>query len=100
MDLPVLFLYNSQYTIAQGMDTEGNMSTFFIFVPDIENETIELASTADTDIASLSKRVPESNARYHLFNFPHTYEGDYLESLGMMFGLTPKTRMVEFYNQK
>jgi len=47
---------------------------------EIDDELIELASTADTDVHSLSQRVPESNARYHVFNFPHSHEGDYLES--------------------
>jgi twinfilin-like protein len=47
---------------------------------DIEKEVIELASTSDTNAQTLCKRVPDSTARYHIFNFPHTHEGDYLES--------------------
>ncbi|XP_021957247.1 twinfilin [Folsomia candida] len=47
---------------------------------ELDQEVIELASTADTDVNTLRKRVPESSARYHLFWFPHTHEGDYLES--------------------
>jgi len=46
----------------------------------IDEEVIELASTADTNVQDLPSRIPESNARYHLFNFPHTHEGDYIES--------------------
>ena len=47
----------------------------------MEKEVIDLSSTSDTDADSLSKRIPESNARYHVFNFPHSHEGDYLESI-------------------
>jgi len=47
---------------------------------DIEKEVIDLVSTTDTDADSLRKRIPETSARYHVFNFSHTHEGDYMES--------------------
>lgn len=56
---------------------------------EINDEVIDLASTADTKVQDLPKRCPEKNARYHLFNFPHTHEGDYIESLGWLIYLTP-----------
>ncbi|ODM92108.1 Twinfilin-1 [Orchesella cincta] len=54
---------------------------------EIDEEVIELASTADTNVQDLPKRVPGSHARYHLFNFPHTHEGDYVESLVFIYSM-------------
>jgi len=54
---------------------------------DIEKEFIELASTTDTDTDSLRKRIPETSARYHVFNFRHSHEGDFLESFIFIYSM-------------
>lgn len=36
----------------------------------------------NTDITSLASRVPDESARYHVFTYKHTHEGDYTESIG------------------
>ena len=34
------------------------------------------------EISELEGKVPEDGARYHLFRFKHSHEGDYQESSG------------------
>jgi twinfilin-like protein len=58
---------------------------------DIENELLELASTSDTDVHTLQKRVPENTARYHLFMYPHGHEGDFLESFVFIYSIPGST---------
>jgi len=58
----------------------------FFVIPqelDIESETIVLAD-AKEDVApnDLSKHVPADKGRYIFYLFKHTFEGDYLESVG------------------
>ena len=50
---------------------------------DIPSETIVLADTKE-DVASneLSDHVPGDRGRYVFYLFKHTFEGDYLESIG------------------
>lgn len=49
---------------------------------DIEDEQILLAKTENVSLAQLPSLVPNDSARYHLYNFKHTHEGDYMESAG------------------
>ena len=48
----------------------------------MDEEKIHLVTTGDISINKLASKVPEDSARYHLFNFKHTHEGDYMESVG------------------
>ena len=50
---------------------------------DIQSETIVLADTKE-DVAAndLSGHVPGDRGRYVFYLFKHTFEGDYLESVG------------------
>lgn len=54
---------------------------------DLKEELINLASTTDTSIAQLPRRIPNDSARYHLFRFPHTHEGDYLDSIVFIYSM-------------
>ncbi|CAH1783027.1 unnamed protein product [Owenia fusiformis] len=54
---------------------------------DLKKETIELESIDDTTVATLPSRVPTDHARYHLFNFKHTHEGDYMESIVFIYSM-------------
>ena len=53
----------------------------FAAAPDLVKEVINLETTESTTVATLGCRVPENQGRYHLFRFPHSHEGDYLESI-------------------
>jgi len=57
-------------------------------LPDLNEETIHLADAGNVSIDKLSLKIPSDCARYHLYNFKHTHEGDYLETLGMFCLLT------------
>ena len=49
---------------------------------DIDKERICLEKSCDVEIDDLPNQVPSDKPRYHFFIFKHTYEGDYLESIG------------------
>jgi twinfilin-like protein len=43
-------------------------------------EIVNLEMAEMTDVHSLGRQVPNDHGRYHLFRFPHSHEGDWLES--------------------
>ncbi|CAL1526647.1 unnamed protein product [Lymnaea stagnalis] len=48
---------------------------------DLEKEVVNLSATDNIHISHLISHVPTESARYHLFNFQHTHEGDSIESI-------------------
>ncbi|XP_073420591.1 twinfilin-2 [Dendrobates tinctorius] len=54
---------------------------------DQEKETIDLVHTKHTDIQELPARIPKDTARYHLFLYKHSHEGDYLESVVFIYSM-------------
>ena len=53
-----------------------------IRISDLEEEIIVLKVQGACTISELPSKVPTEGARYHLFRFKHTYEGDSFESNG------------------
>ena len=52
-------------------------------------------------VGNLSSQVPTDHARYHLFLFKHTHEGDYTESIGKIInGMTVIFWLMEVYPKK
>ena len=49
---------------------------------DTAREEVVLAVSSDCSTEQLAAKVPEESARYHLFRFKHTHQGDYKESNG------------------
>ena len=49
---------------------------------DISAEVVNLAMCEPTSVEELPSRVPTDSARYHLFRFDHSYEGDRFNSIG------------------
>ena len=49
---------------------------------DTENEVTNLEFAKDAVVAGLTSLVPSDSARYHLFWFRHTHEGDDTENAG------------------
>ncbi|RZF36094.1 hypothetical protein LSTR_LSTR010505 [Laodelphax striatellus] len=47
----------------------------------------ELHATVEVSLSGLPSLVPSQNARYHLFNFKHTHEGDVLESIVFIYSM-------------
>ncbi|XP_023238738.1 twinfilin-1-like isoform X4 [Centruroides sculpturatus] len=70
----------SDDAIAALFDMKNGILNYVQLSIDIDKEEINLESCDDTNINSLPSRVPRDHARYHLFCFPHSYEGDYLLS--------------------
>ncbi|XP_075236402.1 twinfilin actin binding protein [Lycorma delicatula] len=54
---------------------------------DLVAEEILLASTDNVAISSLPKQVPAHSARYHVYNFKHTHEGDFIESVVFIYSM-------------
>lgn len=61
------------------------MSFLNVLFTDIAKETIHLVCAENIIIEKLPSKVPSETARYHLYKFKHTHEGDYTESIGWCF---------------
>lgn len=69
-------------TCEQGLrDMARQTYTYLQFEINLKEEQIHLVKAANVDTAKLAKEVPDDHARYHLFVFKHTHEGDYQEAL-------------------
>ncbi|XP_063922273.1 twinfilin [Zophobas morio] len=53
----------------------------------IEEETIHLVIAENISIEKLPSKVPEDSGRYHLYNFKHTHEGDYMENIVFIYSM-------------
>lgn len=53
----------------------------------LEEESIELADSDNISIKQLPSKVPTDTARYHLFAFKHSHEGDYLNSKVFIYSM-------------
>lgn len=47
----------------------------------LDEEKIDLVKLKNIDIGSLSSEVPVDHARYHIYKFNHTFEGDFQQAL-------------------
>lgn len=54
---------------------------------DLGEEIIGLVSAENIKVGKLPEKVPENSARYHLYRFKHTHEGDYTESLVFIYSM-------------
>ncbi|MCL4128919.1 UNVERIFIED_CONTAM: hypothetical protein GTU68_005180 [Idotea baltica] len=55
---------------------------------DLDCEEINLSRKAtELDVAELSSCVPEDAARYHMYRFDHSYEGDYYHSVVFIYSM-------------
>lgn len=53
----------------------------------LEEERIHVSNAANVELSDLPKQVPDDHARYHLYLFKHTHEGDYLESFVFIYSM-------------
>uniref|UniRef100_A0A3Q3WV94 Twinfilin-1 n=1 Tax=Mola mola TaxID=94237 RepID=A0A3Q3WV94_MOLML len=56
-------------------------------VIDDEQELIRLCNTEPTELKDLPMRIPQDSARYHIFLYKHSHEGDYLESTVFIYSM-------------
>ncbi|XP_014206719.1 twinfilin isoform X2 [Copidosoma floridanum] len=54
---------------------------------DLEEEKIHLVTAGDVSLDKLPTKVPSDSARYHLYNFKHTHEGDYMECIVFIYSM-------------
>ena len=54
---------------------------------DLDSEKVNLTRSGMLSVEDLPSAVPSDAARYHVFRFKHSHEGDYLESNGETLSL-------------
>ncbi|KAK4875099.1 hypothetical protein RN001_011521 [Aquatica leii] len=69
------------------LDMRRNGYNYLQFQIDIEEERINLVSAENISIEKLQSKMPVNSARYHLFTFKHTHEGDYKESIVFIYSM-------------
>ncbi|EDW97621.1 twinfilin [Drosophila yakuba] len=77
----------SEATVAAVQDLVRGKHDYLQFRIDLEEEQIHVSRAAKVELADLPKQVPEDHARYHLFLFRHTHEGDYFESYVFVYSM-------------
>lgn len=58
-----------------------------MYLVDIEEEKIHLVSAENFPIEKLPSKIPSDSARYHLYKFKHTHEGDYMENIVFIYSM-------------
>ncbi|XP_045534311.1 twinfilin [Papilio machaon] len=69
------------------IDLQRGSYNYLQFKIDIDEEKIHLAKASVIEQSELPRQVPDDQARYHLFVFKHTHEGDYLESMVFIYSM-------------
>lgn len=54
---------------------------------DIPEEIIHLETAENITIEKLPSKIPSDTARYHLYNFKHTHEGDFIENIVFIYSM-------------
>jgi len=54
---------------------------------DINEEKIHLVTAENLNIEKLPSKIPDNSARYHLYKFKHTHEGDYMEDIVFIYSM-------------
>uniref|UniRef100_A0A1B0D7D3 Uncharacterized protein n=1 Tax=Phlebotomus papatasi TaxID=29031 RepID=A0A1B0D7D3_PHLPP len=68
-------------------DAKRGSYSYLQFKLDTVQEEIHLVKATNVDVSGLSQMIPKDQARYHLFLFKHTHEGDYLESFVFIYSM-------------
>ncbi|KAK7102433.1 twinfilin-1-like [Littorina saxatilis] len=59
---------------------QNKQCTYLQLSLDLQGELVNLAKMANVEVGDIMSQVPTDAARYHLFWYQHTHEGDYTES--------------------
>lgn len=68
-------------------DTARGSYNYLQFKIDLKEEKIHLVKASNLEIEKLPKEIPDNEARYHIYLFKHTHEGDYLESFVFIYSM-------------
>lgn len=77
----------SDATLAAVQDLLRGNYDYLQFRIALEEERIHVSHAAKVQLADLPKQVPDDHARYHLYLFKHTHEGDYMESFVFIYSM-------------
>ena len=76
------------YTLSSGLFVD--LSKLLFFFPnqqlDLAKEIVDVSATDTFKVNHLISHIPTEGARYHLYNFSHTHEGDATDSVGEYIG--------------
>lgn len=68
-------------------DFKRGAYNYLQFKVDLEKEEIHIAKAENIDIHKLSANIPEDHARFHLYLFKHSYDGDYHENQVFIYSM-------------
>lgn len=68
-------------------DMKRGAYNYLQFSIELQEERIHLVKAAQIELVQLPAQVPSDHARYHLFLFKHSHEGDYLESFVFIYSM-------------
>ncbi|CAK1553516.1 unnamed protein product [Leptosia nina] len=69
------------------IDLQSGSYNYLQFKIDLEDEKICLAKAANITLIELPAQVPSEEARYHLYIFKHTHEGDQMDSIVFIYSM-------------
>uniref|UniRef100_A0A1Y1MDH8 Twinfilin n=1 Tax=Photinus pyralis TaxID=7054 RepID=A0A1Y1MDH8_PHOPY len=67
------------------LDMARNSYNYLQFRIDVEEEKIHLVTSENVNVDKLASKLPKDSPRYLLYNFKHTHEGDYMESIVFIY---------------
>lgn len=68
-------------------DLKRGSYNYLQFHIELEKEEIHITKADNIDVKKLSVQVPNDHARFHIFLFKHSYDGDWLESLVFIYSM-------------
>lgn len=68
-------------------DAKRGAYNYLQFSIEQQEEQIHLVKAAHIELDKLPSQVPNDHARYHLFLFKHTHEGDYMENFVFIYSM-------------
>lgn len=77
----------TEATVAGIRDAARGSYNYLQFKIELKEERIHLVKAGNVDVEKLPKEIPDDEARYHIYLFKHTHEGDYLESFIFIYSM-------------
>lgn len=68
-------------------DLKRGSYNYLQFNIELEKEEIHITKADNIDVHKLSAQVPNDHARFHIFLFKHSYDGDWLESFVFIYSM-------------
>lgn len=68
-------------------DMKNGVFNYLQFEIDLEKEEIKISKMENIEVAQLKFQLPTDHARFHLYRFKHTYEGDQKESYIFIYSM-------------